>query len=109
MWMMRRLSAVPAATTFSLRKSASRTLCVLTTHYKKCERATDPRWEGIDMERFADEPADLLIVGGGPAGLAAAIKFKQLCNEEGLDYRVTLLEKAPLIGGHTYAPEGLQL
>ena len=26
----------------------------LTTHYKKVDRATDTRWEGIDMERFAD-------------------------------------------------------
>ena len=74
---------------------------VLTTHYKKVERSTDPRWSDIDMERFADEPADLLIVGGGPAGLAAAIRFKQLCNEEGLEYRVQVLEKAPLIGAHT--------
>ena len=48
---------------------------VLTTHYKKVDRATDPRWEDVDMERFADEPTDLLIVGGGPAGLAAAIRF----------------------------------
>jgi len=73
----------------------------ITTHYKKCDRSLDPRWEDIDMERFADEPTDLLIVGGGPAGLAAAIRFKQLCNEQGLEYRVTLLEKAPLMGAHT--------
>jgi len=52
------------------------------------------------MERFADN-TDLLIVGGGPAGLAAAIRFKQLCNEQGLEHRVTVLEKAPLIGAHT--------
>ena len=38
---------------------------------------------------------------GGPAGLAAAIRFKQLCNEQGLEHRVTVLEKAPLIGAHT--------
>jgi electron-transferring-flavoprotein dehydrogenase len=74
---------------------------VLTTHYKKRDRSEDPRWEGIDMERFADEPTDLLIVGGGPAGLSAAIRFKQLCNEQGLDYRVTLLEKASGVGEHT--------
>jgi len=73
---------------------------VLTTHYKKIDRATDERWQDIDMERFADE-TDLLIVGGGPAGLSAAIRFKQLCNEAGLDYRVTLLEKAAGAGEHT--------
>ena len=82
---------------------ARRALCapVLTTHYKKVDRATDPRWADIDMERFADEPTDLLIVGGGPAGLSAAIRFKQMCNEQGVDYRVTVLEKAPLLGAHT--------
>ena len=53
------------------------------------------------MDRFADETTDLLIVGGGPAGLSAAIRFKQLCNEQGLDYRVTLLEKAAGVGDHT--------
>jgi electron-transferring-flavoprotein dehydrogenase len=46
------------------------------------------------MERFADE-TDLLIVGGGPAGLAAAIRFKQLCEKNGTEQRVTVLEKAP--------------
>lgn len=82
-----------------------RSLCTaaapLTTHYKKVDRAVDPRWEEIDMDRFADEPTDLLIVGGGPAGLSAAIRFKQMCNEQGVDYRVTLVEKAPLLGAHT--------
>lgn len=34
------------------------------------------------MERFADE-ADLLIVGGGPAGMSAAIRAKQLAAEQG--------------------------
>lgn len=36
----------------------------------------------VDMERFADE-ADILIVGGGPAGMSAAIRAKQLANEQG--------------------------
>lgn len=34
------------------------------------------------MERFGDE-TDLLIVGGGPAGMAAAIRAKQIANEKG--------------------------
>lgn len=33
----------------------------------------DPRWEEVSMERFVDE-ADVVIVGGGPAGMAAAIR-----------------------------------
>jgi len=33
----------------------------------------DPRWEEVTMERFVDE-ADVVVVGGGPAGMAAAIR-----------------------------------
>ena len=34
------------------------------------------------MERYADE-ADVVIVGGGPAGMSAAIRLKQLANAAG--------------------------
>jgi len=73
----------------------------VTTHYTVVDRATDERWEDIDMERFSDE-TDVLIVGGGPAGLTTAIKVRQLMVENGLeDMRVTLVEKASEIGAHT--------
>ena len=43
---------------------------------------------------------DLVIVGGGPAGLSAAIKAKQLANETGKDISVCVLEKGSEIGAH---------
>lgn len=43
---------------------------------------------------------DLVIVGAGPAGLSAAIKFKQLCQAHHRDYSVCVLEKASEVGGH---------
>lgn len=51
------------------------------------------------MERFADQ-TDILIVGGGPAGLSAAIQARRVAEKHGKEIKVTVLEKSATIGGH---------
>ena len=43
---------------------------------------------------------DVVIVGAGPAGLAAAIRLKQLCNEKNQDFSVCVVEKGSEVGAH---------
>ena len=43
---------------------------------------------------------DLVIVGGGPAGLSAAIRAKQLAQHEGRELSVCVLEKGSEVGAH---------
>jgi electron-transferring-flavoprotein dehydrogenase len=43
---------------------------------------------------------DVVIVGGGPAGLAAAIRLKQLAAKASRDVSVCILEKGSEIGAH---------
>jgi electron-transferring-flavoprotein dehydrogenase len=43
---------------------------------------------------------DVVIVGAGPAGLATAIRLKQLAAETGKDVSVVVLEKGSQVGAH---------
>jgi electron-transferring-flavoprotein dehydrogenase len=43
---------------------------------------------------------DVVIVGGGPAGLAASIRLKQLAFDQGQDVSVCVLEKGGELGAH---------
>ena len=43
---------------------------------------------------------DVVIVGAGPSGLAAAIRLKQLAGEQGRELSVCVLEKGSEVGAH---------
>ena len=51
---------------------------------------------------------DLLIVGAGPSGLAAAIKFKKMCIENNKNYSVCIVEKGSEVGAHILSGAILQ-
>jgi len=55
---------------------------------------------------------DVLIVGGGPAGLSASIRLMQLCSESEKDLSVCVIEKGSEIGSHVlsgnvFDPKGM--
>jgi len=84
---------------------------IIPTGNKNCSRSftstvtrqfasVDDKFDPRNIERESDQ-VDVCIVGGGPAGLSAAIRLKQLANEAGNeDFRVLVLEKAGELGDH---------
>ena len=55
-------------------------------------RAEAPDAEAIEM--------DVVFVGGGPAGLAGAIRLAKLAAAEGMELNIAVLEKAASLGEH---------
>jgi electron-transferring-flavoprotein dehydrogenase len=87
------------------RKSLNIGRSLLNSFYKR------NKFNFCDIQRDEME-TDVLIVGGGPAGLATAIKLKQLAKYHNKEIDVSIVEKGSEIGAHIlsgncFQPDGL--
>ncbi|KAH9459128.1 hypothetical protein Pst134EA_019283 [Puccinia striiformis f. sp. tritici] len=69
--------------------------------WRQYSQVVDSEIDMNNLERVSDE-VDVCIVGGGPSGLSAAIKLRQLAIEagKGEDFRVIVIEKGAEVGSH---------
>ncbi|KAG0166274.1 hypothetical protein DFQ30_007368 [Apophysomyces sp. BC1015] len=99
----RPLIALSRLPTKAPRSSSAAWRCLSTTASNQIwipiDRNTLPEDDPRRGEQFEDE-TDVVIVGGGPSGLSAAIRLKQLANEAGKECRVMVIEKAGEVGAH---------
>ncbi|KXJ89763.1 hypothetical protein Micbo1qcDRAFT_136840 [Microdochium bolleyi] len=95
-----RRTTLPARATVIASVPARATVRHISTTPSRRLASVDDSFDPKTIERESDE-VDVCIIGGGPAGLSAAIRLKQIANESGNeDFRVLLLEKAGEIGAH---------
>ncbi|EGG16061.1 electron transfer flavoprotein-ubiquinone oxidoreductase [Cavenderia fasciculata] len=79
-----------------------------TTVYYNNNRGFSTSSSNEDLGPRDSDQFDVVIVGAGPSGLSAAIRIKQLCQEQGKDLRVCVVEKGAEVGSHILSGAVLQ-